>query len=71
MNYFRAHEIRRLKKTSNILESFMRAHPNLDYRYLIKPEESLIYEINFVDFKPKRSERLIGIGKEVATEVIS
>lgn len=71
MNYWRAHEIRSLKRASAVLEGFMRANPLIGYRYLVKPETKLIYEVNFVDFKPKRSQKLIDAGAAVAMEVIS
>jgi predicted RNA-binding protein Jag len=53
------------------LEGFMRANPKLGYRYLFKPDSDLIFEFNFVDFKPKRSQRLIKIGQDLANRVIT
>jgi hypothetical protein len=48
----------------------MRANPNVNYRYLIKPDSKLIKEVNFVNFKPKRSKKLISEGEEEASQVI-
>ena len=68
--FWRQHEIRSMKKKSDDLISFMRAEPGLKYRYLVKPDEKLIWEVNFVDFDPDRSKRLIETGREVASKVV-
>ena len=55
-----------MKKLNNLIYGFKRTYPNVNFRYLIKPDEGLIHEFNFVDFKPKRSKKLIEIGKNIA-----
>ena len=48
----------------------MRANPNINYRYLVKPDSRLIREFNLVDFQPKRSRKLIEDGRNEATRVV-
>ncbi len=49
----------------------MRANPNINYRYLVKPDAKLIREFNLVDFKPKRSQKLIEDGRKEAEKVVA
>ena len=49
----------------------MRANPNINYRYLVKPDTKLIREYNLVDFQPKRSRKLIEEGKTEAERVLA
>lgn len=58
-NYLRAKEIRSFMKTGNVLAGFIRANPSVGFRYLIKPDHELIREINLVNFKQSRSQKLI------------
>ena len=69
-NYHRAREIKSFMKTSNVLAGFMRANPSVGFRYLVKPDHNLIWEINLVNFVPSRSLKLIEQGKETVKLVI-
>ena len=69
-NYHRAREIKSFMKTSKVLAGFMRANPSVGFRYLVKPDHNLIWEINLVNFVPSRSLKLIEQGKETVKLVI-
>ena len=70
-NYWRSRQISQGRKTNEVLSAFMRANPNINYRYLVKPDSKLIREYNLVDFQPKRSRKLIEEGREEAERVVS
>ena len=48
----------------------MRANPNINYRYLVKPDSKLMREYNLVDFQPERSKKLIEEGKNQAQRAV-
>jgi hypothetical protein len=71
MNWYRAKEIAKFKKACNVVTGFMRAYPNVGYRYLIKPMEALEHEYNLVDFNPERSKRIIETGRQAAKDALA
>jgi hypothetical protein len=54
-NYWRAHEIG--KTASRDVTNYIRANPNINYRYLVKPSKTLEWVINLVTFRPEKSKQ--------------
>jgi hypothetical protein len=56
---------------NSVITDYMRANKEINYRYIVKPDSAIEWEIELVSFDPKRSQKLIEEGKEKAKEVLA
>jgi len=68
--YYRNKSIKEYYDQIKDIFEFMQANPDVNYRYLFIPQESLLEEYNILEFGIKYTAPLIQWGKDEAKKVI-
>ena len=69
-NYLRARELKGYYTLFNDIALFMKAHPDVQYRYFVQPTQKPESEYDILSFNKARIESMITMGKQDAQKVV-
>lgn len=69
-NYYRKRSIKDTNTTPNDIKEFMRAHPDVNYRYFIQSDDTLLSEYRILEFGHDFTDPLVSRGESDAKKVI-
>jgi hypothetical protein len=69
-NYLRYWSISSMNKKLRDINEFIRAYPNINFRYFVMPSQNLVSQFNGLDFMPEVLSPMVEIGKKDAENII-
>lgn len=69
-NYMRQMDFKSYYSTLNDVAEFIRANPDIQYRYFVRPSKTPLESYNILNFSPENSKRAIDLGVKDAQATI-